>query len=69
MAEISTEKHEKTLKKLREKLGYKKAKAKDKQSRLNQMKGNPITLKNFLNEVVLKECRLCPPTCRKGVLQ
>ena len=34
---------------------------KERQDKLRLLKGRPVTLKKFLEEVVLPKCKLCPP--------
>ena len=53
--------HGKTLVGVHRRLGKKRGELKELQQKLKLMKGQPVTLKQFLEEVVLPCCELCPP--------
>ena len=42
-------------------LKRKKEELKERQDKLRLLKGQPVTLKKFLEEVVQPKCKLCPP--------
>ena len=54
------EKGKKRLDVLR-RLANKKTELEEACKKLRSLKGNPVTLKRFLEEVVLPNCELCPP--------
>ncbi len=45
----------------RERLVEKRDSLKEQEAKLKMMKGRPVALKKFLEEVVLPGCVLCPP--------
>ena len=51
----------KKLKRASERLVEKRASLKEQEAKLKMMKGQPVALKKFLEEVVLPGCVLCPP--------
>jgi hypothetical protein len=55
------EKKGKVLLGVRKKLGKKRAELAELQGKLKLLKGRPVSLKQFLEEVVLPSCELCPP--------
>ena len=51
----------KTLDAALKRLGKKREELKEQRDKLKSLKGQPVTLKKFLEEVVLPHCTLCPP--------
>ena len=51
----------KTLDAALKRLGKKRKELKEQRDKLKSLKGQPVTLKKFLEEVVLPHCTLCPP--------
>ena len=51
----------KKLKRMSEQLVQKRTSLKEQEAKLKNMKGQPVALKEFLEEVVLPGCVLCPP--------
>ena len=51
----------KKLKCTSERLVEKRGSLKEQEAKLKKMKGRPVALKKFLEEVVLPGCALCPP--------
>ena len=61
LQEKQTRKKGKKLKSLLEQLVEKRDSLKEQEAKLKMMKGRPVALKKFLEEVVLPGCVLCPP--------